>query len=75
MDLISMNTKKSIATLVTELQDENEKLQFLNKLFNSACRHEFGYDVKEIHHIIEKVAIYERKMTEKPQSQTVFPHI
>lgn len=49
-----MNQKKSIANLVTDLQNENEKLQYLGKLFNNACKHEFGYDVKELHQLIEK---------------------
>ena len=47
-----MKQKKSIANLVTDLQEENEKLQYLGKLFNNACKHEFGYDVSEIHQLI-----------------------
>lgn len=62
-----MNQKKSITTLVTELQEENEKLQFLSKLFNNACRHEFGYDVKEIHQLIEKLHIYEHRAKQYEQ--------
>mgnify|MGYP000227590534 CR=1 FL=1 len=49
-----MKQKKSIANLITELQEENEKLQYLGKLFNRACKQEFGYNVKEIHQLIEK---------------------
>lgn len=49
-----MKQTKSIADLITNLQEENEKLQYLGKLFSKACRHEFGYDVSELHQIIEQ---------------------
>lgn len=65
-----MGTKtKSIADLVTELQRENESLQSLKKLFNQACKNEFGYDVKDIHQMLEKQKIYEQRQAEK-QGQT-----
>ena len=59
-----MSKSKSIADLVTQLQKENESLQALKKLFNQACKNEFGYDVKELHRIIEKAHILERKIEE-----------
>lgn len=56
---------KSISELVTELQQENESLHSLKKLFNQACKNEFGYDVKTIHQMLEKQRIYEQRKAEK----------
>lgn len=61
MEDIHMRKTKSITELVTELQKENESLQSLKKLFNQACKNEFGYSVKELHDIITKQAIYDHK--------------
>lgn len=60
-----MSKSKSISDLVTELQQENESLQSLKKLFNQACKNEFGYGVKELHDIITKQKLYEQKMKER----------
>ncbi len=49
-----MANKKSISDLIIELQRENESLQSLKKLFEKACKNEFGYDVKTIHQMLEK---------------------
>lgn len=65
---------KSISELVTELQQENESLQSLKKLFNQACKNEFGYDVKTIHQMLEKQRIYEQRKAEKQGQQTTFSH-
>lgn len=56
---------KSISELVTDLQQENESLQSLKKLFNQACKNEFGYDVKTIHQMLEKQRIYEQRKADK----------
>ncbi len=60
---------KSISELVTELQKENESLQNLKKLFDKACKLEFGYDVKTIHQIIERQLAYERRRAERQGQQ------
>ena len=65
---------KSISELVTELQQENESLQSLKKLFNQACKNEFGYDVKTIHQMLEKQRIYEQRKTEKQGQQPTISH-
>lgn len=65
---------KSISELVTELQQENESLKSLNKLFNQACKNEFGFDVKTIHQLLEKQRIYEQSKAEKQGQQPTFSH-
>lgn len=69
-----MAKTKSISDLVTELQQENESLQSLKKLFNQACKNEFGYDVKTIHQLIEKQRLYEQKKDEKTNLQLNISH-
>lgn len=56
---------KSISELVIELQKDNEELQYLNTLFEKACKKKFGYDSKTILLLLEKARIYEAKMAEK----------
>lgn len=65
---------KSISELVSELQQENESLQSLKKLFNQACKNEFGYDVKTIHQMIEKQKLSEQRKAETQGQQTAFSH-
>ncbi len=60
-----MSKSKSITDLVTELQQENERLKGLQQLFNTACKKEFGYDIKTIHVLIYKQEQYERKLAER----------
>ena len=62
-----MSKTKSIADLVTELQTENESLQSLKRLFNQACKNEFGYDVKALHDIIIKCERLEKKSAQQNQ--------
>lgn len=69
-----MAKTKSISDLVTELQRENESLQSLKKLFNQACKNEFGYDVKTIHEMLEKQRLYEQRRAEKQGQQSTFSH-
>lgn len=52
---------KSISQLVDELQISNEKLSYLDKLFNQAVRHEFGYSCSDIHNIISRYEMLQRK--------------
>lgn len=62
---------KSISELVTALQEENESLQSLKKLFNQACKNEFGYDVRTIKQMLEKQRLYEqRRMAQQSQQST-----
>ena len=61
----------SISDLVAELQKENERLK---KLFNQACKHEFGYDINTIHQILEKQRIYEQHTAAMQGQQTTFSH-
>ncbi len=56
-----MSKTKSITDLVNELQRENESLQGLKKLFNKACKDEFGYEVKQIHEMLNRCNMYDRK--------------
>ena len=65
--------RKSISALVTDLQKENERLAFLTKLFNQACRAEFGLDIKAIHKAIELAEICEKRQEEKQGQQAALP--
>ncbi len=57
--------QKNVMDLVQELQEENDKLQGLYKLFNSACKLEFGMDIKAIHNTLEKVQKSEQDRTKR----------
>ncbi len=57
-----MSKVKSISVLVTELQSENNKAQFLSKLFNQAVKHEFGYGISELHEILTRYKLMESRM-------------
>lgn len=67
-----MAKSKSISDLVTDLQKENESLQMLKKLFNQACKNEFGYDIKTIHQMLEKQRLYEQRKAAERGQQTTF---
>ena len=64
-----MSRTKSISDLVTELQEENERLKGLQQLFNSACKKEFGFDIKTIHALINRQEQYERRIAERRAAQ------
>ncbi|SFQ35957.1 hypothetical protein SAMN02910358_01750 [Lachnospiraceae bacterium XBB1006] len=64
-----MSKTKSITELVEELQNENESLKMLAKLANQYCKSEFGYDVRQLHQLIEKFNAYERKQKEHMQNK------
>lgn len=69
-----MAKTKSISDLVTELQRENESLQSLKKLFNQACKNEFGYDAKTVHEMLDKQKMYEQRKAERQGQQPTFSH-
>ncbi len=69
-----MAKTKSISDLVTDLQEENERLHFLEKLFHQACKKEFGYDIKTIHQMLEKQRLYDQRMAEKQGQQPTISH-
>lgn len=68
-----MANNKSITTLITELQEENERLTSLGKLFEKAVKNEFGYGTKELHQIIEKLQALERQKVAKQGQQVSSP--
>ncbi len=55
------SSPKNITEMVNNLQRENEALQGLKKLFNTAVKEEFGYDVKKLHEMLKRLEAYERK--------------
>lgn len=69
--VIKMSKTKSISDLVIDLQKENDSLQKLKKAFEKAVKGEFGYNIDELHIIINKQEAYERRKAEK-QSRTQF---
>lgn len=59
-----MSTKtKSIADQIADLQQENENLKSLQKLFNIACKEVLGYDLKQLQKIIHSFENSEEKAT------------
>lgn len=49
-----MSKGKSITDLVTDLQNENERLKGLEKLLNSAVKMRFGMTINEIENVLKK---------------------
>lgn len=47
---------KTIAEQIADLEQENQSLRELQKLFDKAVKMEFGIDTKKLHKIIEKGA-------------------
>lgn len=60
-----MKKTKSISDLVTELQQENEELRALQKLFEKACLITFGYNIKTIKIMLERQRAYEARRAER----------
>ncbi len=60
-----MSKTKSINEMIEELQRENEALQGLKKLFNKACKNEFGYEPKKIHEMLDRCKFYDAKMNSR----------
>ena len=67
-----MSKTKSITDQILQLQKENERLVFLNSLFEKAVKKEFGYSIKELHQLILKQEAYERRRAEKQGQQNQF---
>ena len=65
-----MSKTKTITDLVAELQEDNNRLQSLDRLFNQACKTEFGHDVRAIHQIIEKCDRYVQHRVNKQGSDS-----
>lgn len=61
---------KNLSTLIADLQKENEQLKNLRKLFETACKKEFGFSIKEIHALLDKQLAYEKRKEEK-----IIPHV
>ena len=57
---------KTITEQITDLQNENDRLKELQKLFEKGVKNEFGIDAKRIHKIInestEKSSDFEAKI-------------
>ncbi len=66
-----MGKTKSITELVTDLQQDNDRLAFLDKLFNQACKHEFDMTVKELHEALYKLAVCEKKLADRQQQRAM----
>ena len=64
-----MSKAKSLTTLITELQEENESLKSLKKHFNNMVRSEFGYSMTEIHDILNRHKAAEQKRQNKQFGQ------
>ena len=55
--------------MVIELQRENESLHGLKRLFNRACKEEFGYEPKMIHDMLKRCEMYDKRMQNSAQRQ------
>ena len=56
-----MSKKPSIMEQIEQLQEENERLQGLQKLFEKAVKDEFGYSIKEVHIMISELIRYQQR--------------
>ena len=69
-----MSKKITITEQIEELQEENERLKGLQKLFEKAVKDEFGFSVKEVHKLISAHVRYQQQQnasqrtTQGPQS-------
>ena len=71
---ISMSKSNKLSDLVEELQEENEKLQSLKKLFDQACKKEFGYNVAKIHQMISAQEKFEAKKAAQQGQRNQLEH-
>lgn len=53
---------KTITEQISELQDQADKAEFLNKLFEKAVKHEFGYSIDEVHTLLDRQIAYENRV-------------
>lgn len=67
---------KSISDLALELQQENDSLQAVKKLYqkivNTICKEEFGYDLNQVHNLIKKQEAYEQRRAERQGQQPAY---
>ncbi len=70
-----MSKAKSITQLVDALNKENERLKSLEKLFNRACKEEFGYDIRTLHKRLEMATLYENRNSSKQQEKRPVPQM
>lgn len=65
---------KSITSQIDALQAENESLQSLKKLFDKACKNEFGYGIKDLHKIVESHETYMRRKSAQQGQRNQLEH-
>lgn len=56
-----MSKSNNLPNQLEEILEENEKLQTLKKLFDQACKKEFGYNIAQIHKMISAQERFEAK--------------
>ena len=56
-----MYKKITITEQIEELQEENERLKGLQKLFEKAVKDEFGFSVKEVHKLSSAQVRYQQQ--------------
>lgn len=49
-----MKKNNSIGDAILSIQNENDRLKKIEKIFDKAIKSEFGYDLKNLHKIVEK---------------------
>ena len=63
-----MSKKVSITEQIEELQEENERLKGLQKLFEKAVKDEFGFSAKEVHKLISAQVRYQQQQKNASQN-------
>lgn len=56
--------RTTISEQISELQQENERLKMLQKLFDKAVKNEFEMDIKSLHKVLENDADFVRKIAD-----------
>ena len=56
-----MSKKVSITDQIKRLQEENERLKGLQKLFEKAVKDEFGFSVREVHKLVSAQVRYQQQ--------------
>lgn len=54
--------RTTISEQISELQQENERLKMLQKLFDKAVKNEFEMDIKSLHKVLENDADFGKKI-------------
>ena len=63
-----MSKKITITEQIEELQEENERLKGLQKLFEKAVKNEFGFSIKEVHKLISAQVRYQQQMNARQRT-------